>query len=282
VTLGQTTIASGCASLRLHLLGALLFVGFVGIAGLTPMSLAQTPPRALAGASTTPPTAKPQGPAWSALAPAHKEVLAPLQRDWASIDADRKAKWIEVASRFPAMSPLDRQRVQERMAEWSRMTPSERGQARLQFQEAKQLSPEDRQARWDAYSSLPEAQRRELAQRAKPVAAASATNGAAKPAPATRADSPKTAGLSEKRNLVPSGNGAPSKAVSPTVVQAKPGATTNLVTRLAPAPNHQQAGLPKIAATEGFVNPSTLLPKRGAQGAAVRSTAAPPASDAPP
>jgi hypothetical protein len=36
---------------------------------------------------------------------------------------------------------------------------------------------------------------------------------------------------------------------------------------------HQQVGLPKVAATPGFVDAETLLPQRGAQGAAARSPA---------
>jgi Protein of unknown function (DUF3106) len=248
----------------------LAIAALAGVATCASLAWAQTPARAPTAGVTTP--AKPSGPSWASLSAAHKDVLAPLQRDWSSIDADRKAKWLEVATRFPAMSAAERQRVQERMAEWSRMTPAERGQARLQFQEAKQLSPVDRQARWDAYSSLPEEQRRELAQRAKPASANTAA--VSKPPAAVRPDAPKSAAASQKRNVVRPGDAGSSKPVSPTVVQAKPGATTNLVTRLAPPPNHQQVGLPKIAATEGFVNPSTLLPKRGAQGAAVRSTAA--------
>jgi hypothetical protein len=54
-------------------------------------------------------------------------------------------------------------------------------------------------------------------------------------------------------------------------VQRGAGATTNLVSKPAAPPLHQQAGLPKVAATPGFVDPATLLPRRGAQGAAVRS-----------
>jgi hypothetical protein len=34
---------------------------------------------------------------------------------------------------------------------------------------------------------------------------------------------------------------------------------------------HQQAGLPKVAAMPGFVDSATLLPTRGAQGAAARA-----------
>ena len=95
-----------------------------------------------------------------------------------------------------------------------------------------------------------------------------------KPAAIGRPDAPKLAPLAEKRNVVRGSDGGLAKSVTPTVVQSKPGATTVLVTRTSPPPNHQQPGLPKIAATEGFVNPSTLLPKRGAQGAAVRTAAA--------
>jgi len=52
------------------------------------------------------------------------------------------------------------------------------------------------------------------------------------------------------------------------VVQRGAGATTNLVSRPATPPLHQQAGLPKVAASPGFVDSATLLPRRGAQGAA--------------
>jgi len=38
-------------------------------------------------------------------------------------------------------------------------------------------------------------------------------------------------------------------------------------------PAHQQTGLPKIAATPEFVDRTTLLPQRGAQGAAAKHAA---------
>jgi hypothetical protein len=204
------------------------------------------------------------GPSWSALSPAQQQALAPLQRDWSSIDASRKQKWLEIAARFPSMPGAERARVQQRMADWTRMTAAERTQARMQFQEVRQLPAEERQARWQAYQALPEEERKTLAQRAKPVA---------KPAPALAATKdPRPDGV--KRNMVETQAAPPKRAVAPTVVQAKPGATTtSMATRVAP-PAHNQAGLPKIAATPGFVDPATLLPRRGAQGAAVRSAAA--------
>ena len=211
------------------------------------------------------------GIAWQSLNPAQQAVLAPLQREWPTIDASRKQKWIEVAAVFPTMPQAERERVQQRMAEWARLTPAERGQARLQFQQTRQISPEDRQAQWDAYQALPEQTRLELAQRAKP-------NLAAKSAvPVSQANKTPMAAQVRKDNIV-SGSGtraAPApKAISPTLVQAKPGATTTLLTKVPAPPAHEQPGLPKIAATEGFVNPATLLPRRGPQGAAVRSAAA--------
>lgn len=215
-----------------------------------------------AGSATAAGAADQAPPTWASLSKSQQTALAPLQRDWASIDAQRKQKWIEVAGRFPTMPAAERLRVQERMAEWARMTPQERTRARLQFQETRQFSPEDRQARWEAYKALPDDERKALAQRAKPAAKAAA------PVEARASDAPG------KRNIVAPTRQAAVKPVAPTVVQAKPGATTSLMSTRAAPPAHQQPGLPKIAATAGFVNPNTLLPQRGPQGAAVSAAAA--------
>ena len=55
------------------------------------------------------------------------------------------------------------------------------------------------------------------------------------------------------------------------MIQAGPGATTTMVSKLPTPPPHQQIGLPKIAASPGFVDRATLLPQRGPQGAAAVS-----------
>jgi hypothetical protein len=168
------------------------------------------------------------------------------------------------------MPEAERQRVQDRMTAWARMSPDERGRARLQFQESRQFSAEERQSRWEAYLALPDDERRALAQRQRATTPEPATAQAPQPATAT----------DPKRNVLPPGRQAVTKPVAPTVVQAKPGATTTLMSTKPAPPAHQQAGMPKIVASEGFVNPNTLLPKRGPQGAAVRS-AATPAADLP-
>lgn len=215
------------------------------------------------------------GPAWSSLSAAQRSALSPLERDWSSIDAARREKWLEVAARFPTMPAAERERVRQRMVEWARMTPAERTRARLQFQEARQISPQDRQARWEAYQALPEERRRELQERATPSASASVAREAdAKGVAATASGA--------KRNIVTAPKATAVRPVTPTVVQARPGATTTLMSQPRLPPAHHQAGLPKIAATEGFVDKDTLLPLRGPQGAATLLPAAEPGADTAP
>ena len=204
-------------------------------------------------------------PAWARLTPAQKQALAPLEREWGSIDAQRQSKWLVLAARFATMPTDERSRLHARMAEWARLTPAERSRARLQYQDAHQVPANERQAKWQAYQALSEDDRHALAQKAKPAAKATSapsTTTAAKPA--------ASAG---KQNVVQATAVPRSRAVSPTFQQVRPGATTTTINTRAPAPTHNQAGLPKIAATPGFVDPSTLLPRRGPQGAAVRSAA---------
>jgi hypothetical protein len=196
------------------------------------------------------------GPAWSQLTAQQRQALGPLEKDWTSIDAPRKAKWLEVSQRFGALPVEEQKRIQTRMAEWARLTPAERGRARLNFQESKQLSSEHKQARWEAYQALPDERRRELAARAKPR-----EEHASGPVAVVSAASAATA-------RKPGASGAQVKPVSPTVVQARPGATTTLMTRPVAPPPHQQPGQPTIAAKPGQVDRSTLLPKSGPQAAA--------------
>jgi hypothetical protein len=143
------------------------------------------------------------------------------------------------------------------MTEWSRLSPQERARARLNFQEARQLSREERQQQWENYRALPADERRILVERAQPPTAA----------PPNR---PKDTAPTQKSNVVRAPAPAPAKPVGPTIVQRGSGASTDLISRPPTPPLHQQAGLPKVAATPGFVDAATLLPQRGAQGAATR------------
>lgn len=213
------------------------------------------------------------GARWSDLKAAQQVALKPLENEWPEIDARSKKKWVELSTRFHKLTPAEQARVQDRMAEWAKLTPRERGEARMNFQEAKQLPARDREARWKAYEALSSEQKQQLAARAAPAAEVvrKANTAGARNDRAMRDGAPQA-----KSNIVPNpGFAAPPKAITPTVVQARPGATTTLITKRPNPPRHQQTGMPKIAATPEFVNKETLLPRRGPQGAATRSAIAP-------
>jgi hypothetical protein len=245
---------------------ALRILACAALAACAASAVAQAPRPAGAAPAAAP---REDGVRWQALTPAQREALAPLERDWPGIDAPRKQKWIALAGRFKTLSPEERARINERMVEWAKLTPAERGQARLRFEEARQLPVPDRSERWRAYQALPPEQRQQLAARAASAASAP-REAASKPAKVGR-DSKEA-----KFNVVP--NPALSQAprpVAPTMIQAAPGATTTVITRRPAPPAHQQSGMPKIATTPEFVNRSTLLPRRGPQAAAVTSASMP-------
>jgi len=109
------------------------------------------------------PTSKPT---WSDLTPAQREALAPLVNDWASFDSNRKRKWLEVAEKYPNLSPEGKQRVQQRMGEFSRLTHEQKKTARENFIRAYELPADQRQATVQKFQDLPEDKKRELADRA--------------------------------------------------------------------------------------------------------------------
>jgi hypothetical protein len=256
-----------------------LLAGAAWCAGL---ATAQGNPSLTAGSPRSPtvlrPAAKPEeGPRWQKLRPSQRDALKPLQQEWSGIDASSKLKWMQLADRMPEMHPEERSRVQDRMADWAKLTPAERGQARLRYQEAKQVPLSDRRSRWDVYQALPPEEKRELAARAAAARRAPPGLQRGEEIGFGRHDRSIREGAQAKSNIVPNpAYSAPPRPIGPTVIQAAPGATTTLITRRPTPPAHQQTGIPKIAATPEFVNKSTLLPQRGPQGAAVRPVADPP------
>ncbi len=228
-----------------------------------------------------------EGVRWQSLTKAQREILAPLEGEWPSIDSLRKQKWIAIAGRFQTLGPAEQARITARMSEWARLTPAERGQARLRFEEARTVPAPDRSARWEAYQALPPDARQRLAERASASTATAAPEAPRREAarrdasPGRAASSLRDArdGREAKANVIPNPASVQPglRQVAPGMVQAAPGATTMPMTRRPTPPPHQQTGMPKIAATPEFVNRSTLLPKRGPQAAAVTTTSVQPA-----
>jgi len=195
-------------------------------------------------------------PNWVGLNAAQKTALAPLEKDWDKLDEFRKGKWLEVAARYPSLPAAEQTRLQERMHDWARLSPVERQRARVGFQVAQQVKPDERQAKWEAYQALSPEERQALAEKARKKQARKA---AELPAPTLDIN-----GVQTKSNRVPTAaKVALGKSVAPSVVQAKSGASTVLITQtrnLPPA--HQQAGQTKVFADPSLVDSKTLLPKK--------------------
>lgn len=216
---------------------------------------------------------------WTQLSPAQRQALAPLASQWATLAPSSRVKWVEVARRFPQLSPSEQARVQERMASWAALPSDQRGEARLRYQQSRQLPADQRQQKWQAYQALSTEEKQDLGRQAqrrhKPVMLPNNVPGPREPAQAYGARRTANAGSSPaKSNTVPNAVTASPRqptVVSPATVKAGSGATTNLVTRQPAPPMHQQVGLPKVNAAKGSVDPVTLLPRTGAQGAAMAS-----------
>lgn len=239
--------------------GRLVLATAIAAFGWAWAGLAVAQVKASASASSTQP-AQTSGPSWAGLTSAQRLALAPLERDWPGIEEQRKAKWLELAQNFHKMPAEEQLRVQQRMAEWTRMSPAQRGRARLNFQESKQFTAQEKQEHWQSYQALPPEQRKALA------------NAPRVDAQAAKASVPSASAA------VTVGRPAPQlvKPISPTAVQGKPGATTTLMTKTTQARPEQRAGQPVISAQPGQVDRATLLPRSGPQASNAASSSVAP------
>ncbi|MFT7723438.1 MAG: DUF3106 domain-containing protein [Roseateles sp.] len=248
-----------------------LLLGAAGFSALAqaPDAPAAPPPAASAASlpqTTTPragrlrPLAKPVAPAalsvppatWDGLTPKQQALLAPLQRDWAGIADEQRSKWLSATPTLATMSGEEIKRVHDRMRDWSQLDPAARLNARIGFQVARQLTAEQRQARWEAYQALPEQERRALADKALARRRAQAA-APARPARALIAPPPSSHRPAPARLAAP-------RLVTGSLMQARPGATTVLITRDIALPRHQAAGQPRMVADPRLIDPHTLLP----------------------
>lgn len=102
-------------------------------------------------------------PAWNELTPAQQAALNPLMGEWDRMEAVRKQKWLEIASRFSSMQPTEQQRMHERMRDWVKLTPEQRKVARENYARVMKIDKDERSAKWEQYQQLPEEQKQKLA-----------------------------------------------------------------------------------------------------------------------
>lgn len=107
------------------------------------------------------------GPEWAELNADQQRILAPLKSDWGNLSPERRRKWLGIAKRYPAMKPLEQERVEDRMQRWANLSPEQRAQARENFKRMAKASAEKRRKlreQWAQYqATLPPEQRQGFA-----------------------------------------------------------------------------------------------------------------------
>lgn len=125
---------------------------------------------------------------WNTLGPTERQALAPLAGSWDSIPPSQQRKWRELSRNFGSLPASEQEKMQQRMREWAALSPQERARARLNFgktaEVARELTPAEKLAKWQAYQALPAEQRQKLADQAKARSQGAAP--AAQPVPTQR------------------------------------------------------------------------------------------------
>ena len=107
-------------------------------------------------------------PLWSELTPAQQVALKPLSVNWNDLSEGRKRKWLTMSTNYPNMSSTEQAKLHDRMTEWVTLSVQQRNQARLNFAQAKAISPAEKQAKWQAYQALSPEEKHKLATKQPP------------------------------------------------------------------------------------------------------------------
>ena len=174
---------------------------------------------ALAPKAAMPVMAKPY---WSDLTPVQQQALKPLAMSWNTISDAQKRKWLEISKNYVTLPPADQATMHSRMNEWVTLSPQQRAQARLNFAKtnelSKQLTPDEKKAKWDSYQALSPEEKEKLVAKGTPKTTGAAT--AVKPVSPQKLvvvpknTSPLPAGV-PKTATTPAGEIAPGTARTP-------------------------------------------------------------------
>ncbi len=123
--------------------------------------------------------AAPSGPSWADLSPTQQQALKPLAASWNTISEPQKRKWLEISKNYASLPPEGQATMHSRMNEWVTLSPQQRAQARLNFAKTKELSrqltPEEKKAKWETYQALSPEEKQQLAAKASPKPTGAAT-----------------------------------------------------------------------------------------------------------
>lgn len=105
---------------------------------------------------------------WASLTPRQHDALKPLATHWVNLSDPQKRKWITLSANYPHMSVADQAKLHQHMVQWASLTPRQREQARLNFAETKQITPQQKNEKWQAYQALSAEDKQKLAKSAQP------------------------------------------------------------------------------------------------------------------
>ena len=119
-------------------------------------------------------------PTWAELTPLQQQALAPLASSWnTTMSEAQKRKWLALSKNYSFLAPEDQATLNSRMNEWVALSPQQRAQARLNFGKtrelSRQLTPEEKKGRWEAYQALSPEEKQKLAAKASPNPTGAAT-----------------------------------------------------------------------------------------------------------
>lgn len=110
--------------------------------------------------------------AWIRLTPTQQLTLQPLAAHWHLISEPQRRKWLVISKNYPSLPAAEQATMHGRMVEWVALSPEQRATARLNFAKtnelSKQLTPEEKLAKWQAYQALSPSEKENLAAKAGP------------------------------------------------------------------------------------------------------------------
>ena len=190
-------------------LAVLLCTAVAGAFAQTPHVNAIHPPD---GPSALPASASSSS--WQSLKGSQKKALAPLAPHWSQLSHAQRNKWLAMSNNFDNLSNKEQAILHERMAEWVSLSPQQRAQARLNFNQTKTLDADAKKTQWEAYQALsPEDKKKLAAQQTTGIRGAATASQAASPnkviplsgksIPAEAATKSTTSIVIDKKTLLP-------------------------------------------------------------------------------
>jgi hypothetical protein len=92
--------------------------------------------------------------AWRDLSPKQQELLTPVRSEWLGMSSNQKERWMKVGQKYEQESPENQAKMRERIFGWSKLTPTQKAQARENYQALKDKKRGERNSSWNSYQTL--------------------------------------------------------------------------------------------------------------------------------